>query len=114
MKLKFLMIFNFFERRFFIDLRAPSVPRKTTGRRARGHGERRREPLGRVFGRQSTRGHHTNVLWKFGEKFYFLMIFDFFELGFFVGSGRRSQPPSRSRKIFSSKHDRHWGASIDA
>ena len=71
MKLKNFMIFNFFELGFFIDLRAPSVPRKTTGRRARGHGERRREPLGRVFGRQSTRGHHTNVLWQFGEVLFF-------------------------------------------
>ena len=35
------------------------------------HGERRREPLGRVFGRQSTRGHHTNVLWQFGEVLFF-------------------------------------------
>ena len=64
-------IFMVFELEFFIDLRAPSVPRKTTGRRARGHGERRREPLGRVFGRQSTRGHHTNVLWQFGEVLFF-------------------------------------------
>ena len=73
MKIKIFMIFNFFELGFFIDLRAPSVPvpRKTTGRRARGHGERRREPLGRVFGRQGTRGHHTNVLWQFGEVSFF-------------------------------------------
>ena len=54
---------------------------KTTGRRARGHGERRMEPFGRVFGGQSTWGHHTNVLWKFGEVLFF-MIFDFFELVF--------------------------------
>ena len=62
MKFKIFMIFNFFELGFFIDLRAPSVSRKTTGRRARGDGERRRELLRRVSGRQSMRGHHTNVL----------------------------------------------------
>ena len=71
MEFKMFMIFNFFELGFFIDLRAPSVPRKTTGRRARGHGERRREPLGRVFGRRRTRGHHTNVLWQFGDVLFF-------------------------------------------
>ena len=53
MKLKIFMIFNFFELGFFIALRAPRLSV--------------REPLGRVFGRQSTRGHHTNVQWQFGE-----------------------------------------------
>ena len=65
------MNFELFRARIFHRSQSSKCTSKTTGRRARGHGERRRGPLGRVFGRQSMRGHHTNVLWKFGEVLFF-------------------------------------------
>ena len=67
-----------------------------------------------VFSATRARGDTIRTFCGSSVKFYFLMIFDFFDLGFFVGSDRRSQPPSRSRKIFSSKHDRHRGVRLEA
>ena len=71
------MIFNFFELGFFIDLRAPSVPvpRKTTARRARGHGE---------FSAARARGDTIRTFCGSSVKFYFFMIFYFSIFRFFV------------------------------
>ena len=93
-----------------------SVPRKTTGMRARLVEATERDDRSRwgAFSAARACGDTIRTYCGSSVKFYFLMIFDFFELGFFGGSGRRSQPPSRSRKIFSSKHDRHRGVRLEA
>ena len=67
-----------------------------------------------VFSAARARGDTIRTFCGSSVKFYFLMIFYFSEIKFFVGSGRRFQPSSRSRKIFSSKHDRHRGVRLEA
>ena len=69
MKFENFMFFNFFELQVYLEYLQVGVLEAT----ARDEGNR----WGVFWGRQSTRGHHTNVLWQFGGVL-FLMIFDFF------------------------------------